>query len=445
VSDPLLFWAVVAALVLLNGLFVAAEFAIVAAPKARMSRLADSGSRTAALVRYIQSDAARQDRYIAAAQVGITAASLGLGMYGEHGLAEWLRPHLAGLGWLQEPATRSLSGAAAVLLLTYVHVVLGEMVPKSLALFRPERTALAVSTPMLLFSRLVLPLVLLLNGVGNLILRVFRIPLAGEPAGVHTPRELELIVEESHEQGTLGEQESEILVNLLHFRELMVRKVMVPRTAVIGIPVDSSVEEAVAIAVETRHTRYPVYGESLDDIRGILHVKELFRELRRAPGERSIAGAMRPPVFVPEQLTLEELLVEFQKRGAQVAVVLDEYGGTSGMVTLEDVLEEIFGEVQDEFDEEEPAIQRLDDRRWALSGRVRLDEFEEETGVAFDREDVDTVGGLALALLGRPAAIGDEVEHQGVRMRVTALDGLAVGRLEVELPAVEEDEPGPAG
>jgi len=262
---------------------------------------------------------------------------------------------------------------------------------------------------------------------------------------VHTPRELELIVEESHEQGTLGEQESEILVNLLHFRELMVRKVMVPRTAVIGIPMDSSVEEAVAIAVETRHTRYPVYGESLDDIRGILHVKELFRELRRAPGERSIAGAMRPPVFVPEQLTLEELLVEFQKRGAQVAVVLDEYGGTSGMVTLEDVLEEIFGEVQDEFDEEEPAIQRLDDRRWALSGRVRLDEFEEETGVAFDREDVDTVGGLALALLGRPAAIGDEVEHQGVRMRVTALDGLAVGRLEVELPAVEEDEPGPAG
>lgn len=438
-TDPMTFWSVVAALVLLNALFVAAEFAIVAAPRARISRLADTGSRAAALVRYVQSDARRQDRYIAAAQVGITAASLGLGMYGEHGLAQWLRPHLAGLGWLQEAAVHSLSGGVAVLLLTYLHVVLGEMVPKSLALFRPEKTALTVSTPMLVFSKLALPVVLLLNGVGNLILRAFRIPLISEMVSVHTPRELELIVEESHEQGTLGEQESEILVNLLHFRELLVRKVMVPRTSVVGIPLDCSVDEAVRIAVETRHTRYPVYGESLDDIRGILHVKELFRELRRPQDERSIADAMRPAVFVPEQLTLEELLVEFQKRGAQVAVVLDEYGGTAGMVTLEDVLEEIFGEVQDEFDEEEPAIQRLDERRWALSGRVRLDEFEEETGVAFQREDVDTMGGLALALLGRPPAVGDEVELEGVRMRVTALDGLAVGRLEVELPAVETE------
>jgi len=439
VTDPMTFWSVVAALVLLNALFVAAEFAIVAAPRARISRLADTGSRAAALVRYVQSDARRQDRYIAAAQVGITAASLGLGMYGEHGLAQWLRPHLAGLGWLQEAAVHSLSGGVAVLLLTYLHVVLGEMVPKSLALFRPEKTALTVSTPMLVFSKLALPVVLLLNGVGNLILRAFRIPLISEMVSVHTPRELELIVEESHEQGTLGEQESEILVNLLHFRELLVRKVMVPRTSVVGIPLDCSVDEAVRIAVETRHTRYPVYGESLDDIRGILHVKELFRELRRPQDERSIADAMRPAVFVPEQLTLEELLMEFQKRGAQVAVVLDEYGGTAGMVTLEDVLEEIFGEVQDEFDEEEPAIQRLDERRWALSGRVRLDEFEEETGVAFQREDVDTMGGLALALLGRPPAVGDEVELEGVRMRVTALDGLAVGRLEVELPDVETE------
>ncbi|MEJ5296819.1 MAG: hemolysin family protein [Armatimonadota bacterium] len=438
-TDPLTFWSVVAALVLLNALFVAAEFAIVAAPRARISRLADTGSRAAALVRYVQSDARRQDRYIAAAQVGITAASLGLGMYGEHGLAQWLRPHLAGLGWLQEPAAHSLSGGVAVLFLTYLHVVLGEMVPKSLALFRPEKTVLTVSTPMLLFSRLALPLVLLLNGVGNLILRAFRIPLISETASVHSPRELELIVEESHEQGTLGEQESEILVNLLHFRDLLVRKVMVPRTSVVGIPLDCGVDEAVRIAVETRHTRYPVYGESLDDIRGILHVKELFRELRRPQDQRSIADAMRPAVFVPEQLTLEELLVEFQKRGAQVAVVLDEYGGTAGMVTLEDVLEEIFGEVQDEFDEEEPAIQRLDERRWALSGRVRLDEFEEETGIAFQREDVDTMGGLALALLGRPPAVGDEVELEGVRMRVTALDGLAVGRLEVEFPAVETE------
>ncbi len=434
-SDPLAFWSVVALLVLLNGLFVAAEFAIVAAPRARISRLAESGSRAAALVLYVQSDSRRQDRYIAAAQVGITAASLGLGMYGEHGLAEWLRPHLAHLGWLQAPAAHSLGGAAAVLLLTYLHVVLGEMVPKSMALFRPERTALAVSTPMLLFSRLALPLVLLLNGVGNLILRAFRVPLVDRAAGVHTPRELEMIVEESHEQGTLGEEESEILVNLLHFRDLLVRKVMVPRTAIVGIPLDCGVDEAVQIAVETRHTRYPVFEESLDDIRGILHVKELFRELRRPEEERSIANAMRPPVFVPEQLTLEELLVEFQKRGAQVAVVLDEYGGTAGMVTLEDVLEEIFGEVQDEFDDEEPPVQRLDERRWALSGRVRLDELEEETGVSLGREDVDTVGGLVLVLLGRPAAVGDEVELEGVRMRVTALDGLAVGRLEMELPA----------
>jgi len=433
-SDALTVWAVIALLVAVNGVFVAAEFAILTAPRSSISRLASGGSRAASLVLYIQNDQRRQDRYIATAQLGITAASLGLGMYGEHKIADWLSPWLAGLGWFQEAAAHSAAAILAVLLITYLHIVLGEMVPKSLALFRPEKTAMAVSTPMLQASRIGYPLIAALNGVGNLILLLLRVPLVTDSTHIRTPQELEMIVEESHESGVLGEQESELIVNLLHFSDIPVRKVMVPRTSVIGIPVNSDVQSAVQIAVQARHTRYPVYGDSLDDIRGILHVKELCRELRQAPEQQALSRAMRRPVFVPEQLTVEGLLLEFQRAGSQIAVVIDEYGGTSGIVTLEDVLEEIFGEVQDEFDEEEDEVVRFGDRAAVVAGMLRLDEFAEEFGVDLSREGIDTVGGLVMAELGHPPSVGDTVTVEGITMRVLRLERLAVARVRVDLP-----------
>lgn len=425
---------VISALILLNALFVAAEFAIIAAPRARIERLALGGNRLAALVHSVQADQRRQDTYVATAQVGISAASVGLGMYGEHVLADWIGAVLAGSGWLHEAATHAVAAPIAVLLLSYLHVVLGEMVPKSLALFHPVKTAVGVGYPMLWCYWMLFPAVFILNSLGNLMLAVLRIPTAPESAHVHSPQELEIIVEESQQTGVIGEEESEIIVNLLHFSDLLVRKVMVPRTRVVGIDQNDPMSEILRTAIETRHTRYPVCSDGLDHIVGTLHVKELLKELRTHPGDPQLSRAMREAVFVPEQMSVEKLLAEFRAHRSQMAVVIDEYGGTAGMVSLEDVLEEIFGEVQDEFDQEEPAVQIVDDRHAVVEGLVRIDEFEEQFGVDLERPDVDTIGGLVLAELGRLARLGDEVEWSGVRFTVTRLDGLAVGRVDVLLP-----------
>lgn len=431
---------IILALIGINGIFVAAEFAILAAPRARMERLAERGSKTARLAHAVQADQRSLDGYIAAAQLGVTIASLGLGMYGEVVIAGWILPFFSGLGNFQAVTSHSVAAAAAVGLLTYLHVVLGEMAPKSLALAHPERAALVLGAPMLWTRRITLPLILLLNGAAGIILRLLRVPGVNPSAHVHSAEELEMIVEESHETGILAEEESEILVNLLHFSGLQLRKVMVPRTSVVGVPLEMPIDEVVALVVRTRHTRYPVYEGSLDNIRGMLHVKELFRELRRNPDKPDLAHALRPTVFVPEQMMVEALLLEFRRRGSQIAVVIDEYGGTSGIVSLEDVLEEIFGEVQDEFDDEQPAMLRMDGRHVKALGLVRLDELSEELDVDLQRPDADTVGGLVVAELGRLAEMGDTVQVQGITFRVTALDGLAIGSVDIELPEIDRSD-----
>lgn len=432
--------AIMLLIILVNGFFVAAEFALLAASKPRMERLASLGSRAAAVIHTYQDNQTSKDRYVATAQLGVSASSLGLGMYGEQVLAGWIHPLFAGAGWLQGAASHTVAAMAAVLALTYLHVVLGEMVPKSVTLSQPDRAALGLGLPMLWVERLLFPVVLALNAAAIGMVRLLGIPAENAAAQVHSPKELAMIVEESHETGVLGQEESDILVNLLHFSNMQVRKVMVPRTHVVGIPAETSVDEAVRIAVAARHTRYPVYDGSLDSITGILHVKELFKEIRRHPDGARLARALRRPVFVPEQMTLEDLLREFGRNRSQVAVVMDEYGGTSGMVSLEDVLEEIFGEVQDEFDHEEPDIRQIGERRYVVLGRARLDEFCDTFDVKLERPDVDTVGGLVLAALGRPARVGDSVEIEGLTFIVTALDGLAVGRVTCQLPEPGVDE-----
>ncbi|MEI6913572.1 MAG: hemolysin family protein [Armatimonadota bacterium] len=425
---------IILVLVVLNGLFVAAEFAILAAPRARMERLGRLSGGPAAQVHAVQSDQRKQDRYIATAQIGITGASLGLGMYGEHHIAVWLEPLLHRIGVFHPAAIHSASAVCALMVLTSLHVILGEMIPKSLALYAPEKAAVTVIRPMLWARILGFPLVWLLGSIGYALLRLLKIPVVSEAANVHSPEELEMIVEESHETGVLSVEESEIFVNLLHFSDLQVRKVMVPRTKVVGVEHDTSIGEAIDIVVESRHTRYPVCRDGLDHILGILHVKELFKEIQTHPEDPRIDRALRPALFVPEQMTVEDLLVEFRKNRSQIAVAIDEYGGTAGIVSLEDVLEEIFGEVQDEFDEETPVFQKIDAHSAVMEGRLRLDEFSEEFGVDLERPDVDTIGGLVLAELGHPPALGDFVEVDGVQLTVTRLDGLGVGRVYVIFP-----------
>ncbi len=432
--------AVITALIILNAIFVAAEFAILAAPRTRMEYLALRGHKAAALVHYVQSHQARQDAYVATAQLGISAASVGLGMYGEHVIADWVGLLLVGRGWVQAAAAHAIAAPIAVLLLSYLHVVLGEMIPKSLALFHPVKTAVGVSYPMLWIQRLTYPGVWTLNSLGNLLLRLLRIPVESEAGNVHSLEELEIVVEQSHQTGAIGEEEAEIMVNLLHFSDLQVRKVMVPRTRVIGIERDAPFEEVLRLVIDSRHTRYPVCDDGLDHIVGMLHVKELLKELRRHPDEPRVALAMREAVFVPEQMPVEKLLNEFRAHRSQVAIVIDEYGGTAGMVSLEDVLEEIFGEVQDEFDHEEPPINMIDVRRAAVEGIVRIDEFEDRFDLFLNCPDVDTVGGLVLTELGRPPRLGDVVQWQGITFTVTELDGLGVGRVEALLPEAEPED-----
>lgn len=429
---------VILVLVALNGLFVAAEFAILAAPRTRVERAASKGNVAARRVHLVQQDQPHMDLYIAVAQVGITLTSLGIGMYGESHLAHWLLPAFEGLGKLQLAAAHSAASTVSIVLLTYLHIVVGEMVPKSLALAYPVRTAIYLIYPMTWALWLTLGLPGLLNKLGNLLLRLLRVPIEEESAHIHTPEEIELIVEESQETGAIGEQESGILLNLLHFSDIQVRKVMVPRTKVIGVDVDLPLMEAVAVAVQSRHTRYPVYADNLDHIVGILHVKELYRELRENPESPSLHRAYRKPVFVPEQMTVEDLLMEFRRNKSQIAVAIDEYGGTSGIVSLEDVLEEIFGEVQDEFDEEEPEVRLVEPGRALLAGTARLDTIYEQLEMDLQRPDVDTVGGLVQAELGRLARAGDEISSGGVTFTVLSVDGLAVSRVEARWEPPEE-------
>mgnify|MGYP002682537057 CR=1 FL=1 len=428
--------AVITALIILNAIFVAAEFAILAAPRTRMEYLALRGHKAAALVHYVQSHQARQDAYVATAQLGISAASVGLGMYGEHVIADWVGLLLVGRGWVQAAAAHAIAAPIAVLLLSYLHVVLGEMIPKSLALFHPVKTAVGVSYPMLWIQRLTYPGVWTLNSLGNLLLRLLRIPVESEAGNVHSLEELEIVVEQSHQTGAIGEEEAEIMVNLLHFSDLQVRKVMVPRTRVIGIERDAPFEEVLRLVIDSRHTRYPVCDDGLDHIVGMLHVKELLKELRRHPDEPRVALAMREAVFVPEQMPVEKLLTEFRAHRSQVAIVIDEYGGVQGLVTLTDILEEVVGDVAISQETIEPQIVQRDDGSWLLDGLVSVQRLADLLGIALleDNARYETLGGFVMSELGRIPTAGDSFTALGFRFEVMDMDGHRVDKMLV-MPA----------
>lgn len=433
---------IIAVLILLNGIFVAAEFAIVGAPQTRIAQRAESGSSIAARVLKILRDPDEQNRYLATAQVGITIASLGLGMYGEHTVAEWLLSPLESLGRFAEPAAHSIAVVLSVGLLTYLHVVLGEMVPKSISLGSAEKTVLRLARPMVIMERLFFPVVAVLNGIGNGIVRLIGIPSAGKQARLFSPQELEFIVEESYAGGLLDPEEHLYLENIFDLSERTVGQVMTPRTRVIGLPIVSDESTVLRRACQTRFTRLPVFDGDLDHIVGIIHLKQIARQQTHSDEAFDLRKLSRQPIFVPESLSLEALLVRFRKEGLQMAVVIDEFGGTAGLITLEDLVEEVVGEIQDEFDQEIDPIQRLAPRKLRVRGDLLLDELNQHFDLSLTHEDADTVGGLVMTLLGRVLHTGDTVETQGVRFEVEAVKGLAVQTLLVYLPP-EGDEDNP--
>lgn len=415
---------IVALLIVLNGIFVAAEFAIVSVPRIAMDRLAARGHRGARMVRRILRHLPRQDRFIATAQLGITLASLGLGMYGEHMLAGAIAGRLESWGAARWVAAHTVASVLAITILTYLHIVVGEMVPKSLALQKAERTALWI-TPLILGTQAVLyPLVLVLNGLSNGLLRLLGVHRqAGGSEQVRTAEDLAYVVRESQAGGLLRSGAAKVVQDLLDFGDLRAEEVMVPRVRVVGIPLGVGLDDVRAALRVTPHTRYPVYDRTLDQIVGTLEVKELLRDI--PPGWVVTRDMLKPVPIVPTATTTDSVLATMREAGAQMVVVLDEYGGTAGILTVEDLFEEVVGEIGEDANAPRP-IYRDAEGRWHVAGTVRLDELGAELGLVLDHEEVDTVGGLALTLLGRPAQAGDAVTCDGVRYEVVRVEGRGV-------------------
>jgi len=422
---------IILALLLLNALFVAAEFAIVGAPRAAIDNRAAQRQPLARLVQSVLRDPRRQDRYIATAQIGITVASLGLGMYGEHAVADWLRERLGhgNIGtWL---VAHGFASVLAVAVLTYFHVVIGEMIPKSLALQSAERMALAITPVMLWIQTLLLPFVVTLNGLGNLVLRMLGIDRRESTADqYYTPEELQLIVEESEEQGVLRSESGQVLQELFEFGELTAGEVMVPRVRITGIPVGAGPAQLREILGTNPRTRYPIYEGDLDHIAGTYHIKDLLRVLLNGSSV-SAAGARSAPV-VPETALLDAVLATMRRERAQFAVVIDEHGGTSGVVTLEDLFEEVVGEI-DDSPERRSGPHRDASGRLLVPGTMRLDELGQIFDLDLAHDDVDSVSGLVLTVLGRPPRVGDSIDYGRLRIEVTATKGRGVDEAAVTL------------
>jgi CBS domain containing-hemolysin-like protein len=414
---------IIAGLVLLNALFVAAEFAFVGAPRAAIERRAAAGDKRVLRIHEILRSPRSQDRYLATAQIGITIASLGLGMYGEEVVAGWLEAPFDQLGALGPVAAHGLASLIAVMLMTYVHIVVGEMVPKSIALQRAEHTAVLVSPVMRAIWIACYPLVLLLNGIGNAILRLFGVERQrGSVEQYHTAEELRYIVRESLEGGKLGDESGRVVQELLDFADLTAGEVMVPRVRIAGIPLDASREEIVELVVSSPHTRYPVYRDDVDDVIGILHVKDILELLSQ--GTEQDGYPVRPVPYVPETAHVDVVLAAMRREHTQLAIILDEHGGTAGLVSIEDLFEEVVGEIEEEA--ERPHSWSDDEGRLHVDGTVRVEEVGAHFGCELEHEAVDTVSGLVLMLLDRPPEVGDTVAYEDVVFEVLAVEGHGV-------------------
>jgi CBS domain containing-hemolysin-like protein len=418
----------VVALVLLNGFFVAAEYALVTVRRTRLAELEATGNRRARAVRRITSD---PPRFIAAMQLGVTLTSLGIGALGEPVLSNLLEEWLAVV----------ISVAIAFFLITFMHVVVGELVPKGIALNYSERVSLAVSTPVRAFFFVFNPLIWFLQRSSELLQRALGIdPYAAEHQA-HSEAELKMLLSVSTEQGQIAEDEQEMLYKVFDFADKEASDVMVPRPDVVAISVDMPPEEALAAVLESPFTRYPVFRESPDEIMGILHVRDLISALNdRGIAQVELAELLRPTHFVPETKDLAALLGEFRRLNQHMAVVVDEYGAMEGIVTLEDLLEEIVGEIEDEFDLPDESVERIDENRIRIDGTFPIDDFNEQFGADLEHEDYHTIAGYVFDLLGRAALPGDEVRNDGMCFRVLETDGPRILRLEVEF-GLEPSEP----
>ncbi|HEX6755098.1 MAG TPA: hemolysin family protein [Mycobacteriales bacterium] len=413
-------------LVLTCGAFVAAEFALVTVDRATVERLADEGDRAAAGVR----DALRRlSTQLSGAQLGITITNLLIGYLAEPAVARLLAPLASALG-LSDRTAGGVSVITALVLATVVTMVAGELVPKNLAIARPLRTARAAQGFLRGFSTATAPAITLLNGTANRLVRLFGVEPAEELASARSPEELVSLVRRSAQRGTLAEETARLFVRTAAFADKQARDVLTPRVRTATLDADDPVSAVVEATRSTGHSRFPVLGEGLDDVVGLVHIKTVPRVPADRRASTPVRAIMEDPLFVPETIELDELLVLLRRRGPQLAVVVDEYGGTAGVVTFEDLVEELVGPVVDEHDPAERPAQRQPDGSWLLSGLLRPDEATEITGVRFPEDErYDTIGGLVLAALERIPDLGDSVELDGHRLTVARMDGRRIDQL----------------
>ncbi len=413
-------------LVLVNAFFVAAEFSLVAVRRSRIDEMAEAGERRA---RNVQKALAHLDRYIAGTQLGVTLASLGLGWVGEPAIAVVLDSLLQVFGLPPAPAGvhTGVSLAVGFFILTFLHIVLGELAPKTIALVNPEGVSKFVSTPLMFFSRLMSPVIWLFNGAANAILRLFGFTRAVEVQS-HSPEELRLLVMQARAHGTLDESDSAMLAGVFDFHEKKARDVMRPRTEVVALDIDATESEVWSMVREERYSRYPVYRESLDDVVGVFLAKDLW--LRDDGSAFSLAALTRDALYVPDSRPAEKVLDDLRRTRAHMAVVLDEYGGTAGIMTMEDLIEEVIGDISDEYDmAARTAIES--NGVLELDGTMSLIDVRSDHRVQIPEGDWTTLGGYAFAQLGRLPRMGDRVAVPGGELEVIAMDGRRIAALRV--------------
>lgn len=417
---------VVLLLVLANAFFVASEFALVAVRRSRIDEMVARGDSGAARVK---TALAHLDRYIAGTQLGITIASLALGWAGEPAIA-FLVDHGLMLVGVDLPAAASHSAAGILVsffVLTFLHIVLGELAPKTLALVRPEAVSKVVAGPLILFSRLMSPLIWIFNGAANALLRVFGITATGE-AQSHSPEELRLLVMQARAHGTLDESDSAMLAGVFDFHHKKARDVMRPRTEIVALDIDATEEDVWTILRHERYSRYPVIRESLDDVVGVFLAKDLWLHEKGSPF--SLAAFVREPLYVPDSRPAERVLDDLRRTRAHMAVVLDEYGGTAGILTMEDLIEEVIGDISDEYDfASRTAVET--DGVLELDGTMSLIDVRSDHRVQIPDGDWTTLGGYVFAKLGRLPKMGDRVTVPGGEMEVIAMDGRRIAALRI--------------
>jgi len=442
--------AVILFLVSVNALYVGAEFAAVGARRTRIRELAEEGNRLARSLLPVVEERAQLDRYIAACQIGITLSSIVVGFYGQSQLTPVVAPLLVGLG-VGEGTAFSLTPVGLLLALTFSQVVLGELLPKSIAIRYPEKIALATMLPMRYSLVALRPFIWALNGSGLFLMRLLGLRSDPEHSHIHSPEELEMLFRESAQGGLIDAEEREMVENVLHLEERVARQIMVPRNRIVAAPVDTPPEELLVRLAGSQHTRFPIYEGDIDHLAGIVHLRDLYLFACQSP-DGDLREILREVPLVPESVTVWDLWRMLGERRSYVAAVFDEHGGVSGLVTVEDVVEEVFGELRDEFDREERDIIREESgeesgERTRLRGDLLVSVANSRLLLDLP-EEADTVGGLVLDRLGRLPEPGDEVVAGGARLRVEAVRENGVEEVSVpraDRPPSNEETPDAGG